>query len=91
MAEPTVKGRERRNLNNIVAVCDAFPSDESSGLLQRRNRFVQSSAAQIDCPKGRISPFVDLVRQRGVLLLEMRRSHILRGADDKADLGIDAK
>ena len=38
-----------------------------------------------------MSPFAGLVRQRGVLLSGMPRSHILRGADDKADLGIDAK
>ena len=45
--EPTAKGYGRRNLYNMVAVYDAFSSDEFVELLQRSGRFVQPSAAQI--------------------------------------------
>lgn len=45
--EPLSKGYGRRNLYNMVAVYEAFSSDEFGELLQRSGRFVQPSAAQI--------------------------------------------
>lgn len=79
--DPTAKGYGRSTLYNMVAVYEAFSSDEFQALLQRSGKIVQPEAAQINCTEivqpvaGQILPLASFCVAMRIEVWPSMRSH----------------
>lgn len=64
--DPKAKGYGRSTLYNMVAVYEAFSSDEFKALLQRISKIAQPAAAQIDCADF-VQPVAGQLENRGII------------------------
>ncbi len=64
--DPKAKGYGRSTLYNMVAVYEAFSSDEFKALLQRISKIAQPVAAQIDCADF-VQPVAGQLENRGII------------------------